>query len=326
MRSPVGVIRCMVSGLLAITAFAALVPRPGESDRLTLGNGSVNFLVLSDWGREGINDTTKKAPGQLKVARQLGATAGEIGASFVVTCGDNFHGRGVSSPTDQLWEVNYERVYRDRSLQIPWFVALGNHDYEGNVNAELQYARTSGRWVQPARYYAFTRELPDSTAILFLVLDSSPFVREYRRDPRDHHHVLGQDTAAQVRWLDSTLSQTRAHWKLAFFHHPVYSASTTHGSTIELQGAFRPLFECYHVDACFSGHDHDMQHSRPEGSTVEYFGVGGGSETRPAGHSPFTKFSVASLGFGVVSVTRHELRVSFVNDRGEQIYCYDLRK
>ena len=118
-------------------------PANSNSNQLTIGSNSLNFLVISDWGREGIDDIDKKTPGQIKVAKQFGVTAEEINASFVVTCGDNFHGKGVPSSTDSLWKVNYEDVYTAKSLMIPWYITLGNHDNEGNVNAELDYAKTS---------------------------------------------------------------------------------------------------------------------------------------------------------------------------------------
>ena len=296
---------------------------PGQ---LTLGGKSLNFLVLSDWGRDGMNDTDKKTPGQLKVANQLAVTAQHIKASFVVTDGDNFHGKGVSSSTDPLWDINYDKVYSAKSLMIPWYITLGNHDYAGNVDAELEYAKSSKRWIQPSRYYAFAKKLSDGTDVLFVVLDSAPFVQEYLNEQDDGHHVKGQNTPLQVRWCDSVLSNSAARWKFAFFHHPAYSASSKHGSTKEIQDAFVPLFEKYHVDACFSGHDHDLQHSHPQNSSVEYFGVGGGSETRPAGNKEFTRFSHASLGFGVVSLTQSTMKFSFVNERGEQIYAYEIQK
>jgi predicted MPP superfamily phosphohydrolase len=313
----------MLFGILSTSLYSQSTNE--NAKQLTLGSKSLNFLVISDWGRDGINDVDKKTPGQLKVAKQFSTTANEIKASFVVTCGDNFHGKGVSSITDPLWNVNFENVYADKSLMIPWYVTLGNHDYEGNVEAELEYAKTSKRWIQPARYYTFTKKLPDSTEVLFVVLDSSPLVQEYN-NAKDGHHIKGQNTALQLRWCDSVLSKSSAKWKLAFYHHPAYSASSTHGSTKEIQDTFVPLFEKYRVDACFSGHDHDLQHSRPDNSTVEYFGTGGGSDTRPAGQADFTKFSKASLGFGVVSLTQSTMRFSFVNDKGEQVYMYEIHK
>ena len=159
-----------------------------------------------------------------------------------------------------------------------------------------------------------------------MILDSSPFVDEYINQKDDGHHVSGQKIAVQLVWCDSVLSSSSASWKLVFFHHPTYSASSKHGSTREIQRVFVPLFEKYHVNACFSGHDHDLQHSRPDSGTVEYFGCGGGSETRPAGQAAFTKYSNASLGFGVVSVSQSSMRFSFVNENGKQIYTYDIHK
>jgi predicted phosphohydrolase len=287
---------------------------------------SLHFLVLSDWGRESINDKEKKTPGQLKVAKVLARSAKDSQASFLMTCGDNFHGKGVPAPNDPLWAVNVEQVYGDPALQIPWYVTLGNHDYEGNVEAELAYAKTHPNWIQPARYYSFTKTLADGTTALFMVLDSSPMVQQYEDDSADRHHVHGQDPAAQTRWIEATLKASKAAWKLVFFHHPAYSASSTHGSTVELQKVWVPLFEQYHVDACFSGHDHDLQHSHPAGATVEYFGVGGGSETRPVGHEPFTKFSRSSLGFGVASLSPKLLTFTFINDQGEAIYKQRIAK
>lgn len=286
----------------------------------------LHFIVLSDWGRGGMNDVKDKAIGQGKVARQLAVTAAKVNASFIVTAGDNFHGSGVSSVDDTLWQVNFEDVYSAPSLMIPWYIALGNHDYEGNPDAELAYAKVNTRWVEPSRYFSFTKQLPDSTEVLFVILDSSPFIRSYNDETDDQHHVKGQDTTAQRAWCDSVLRTSHAPWKFVFFHHPAYSASEKHGSTIEIQRTFVPLFERYHVTACFSGHDHDLQHSRPDGATVEYFGCGGGSAHRPVGKAPFTKFSAASLGFGFVSLTGKMMHFSFLNEKGERLYQYEIHQ
>ena len=308
----------------SITSFVFAKEIIKQSDPLTLGKGSLNFLVLSDWGRDGMTNKDKKAVGQVIVEKQLGETAQEVDASFIVTCGDNFHGHGVPSSTDSLWLVNFENVYTAPSLLIPWYITLGNHDYEGNVEAELEYAKTSKRWIEPARYYSFTKMLSGSTQVLFVILDSTPFVDEYINQKDDGHHVSGQKTAVQMVWCDSVLRTSTAKWKFVFFHHPAYSASSTHGSTREIQRVFVSLFEKYHVNACFSGHDHDLQHSRTDSATVEYFGCGGGSENRPAGHAYFTKYSVGSLGFGVVSVKSSIARISFVNEAGQQLYSYEI--
>ncbi|MGA2297481.1 MAG: metallophosphoesterase, partial [FCB group bacterium] len=194
-------------------------PKDTES-KLTLGEKSLNFLILSDWGRDGINDTTKKTPGQLKVAKQLGETAKEINASFLVTCGDNFHGKGVPTASDPLWKVNFENVYTSQSLMIPWYITLGNHDNGGNVEAELEYAKTSNRWIQPSRYFSFEKKINESIVALFVILDSSPFIEEYLKETKDGHHIKGQNTDSQIKWCDSVLKTSNAKWKFVFYHHP----------------------------------------------------------------------------------------------------------
>jgi len=129
-----------------------------------------------------------------------------------------------------------------------------------------------------------------------------------------------------LKWCDSVLRISSAKWKFAFFHHPAYSSSSVHGSTKEIQENFLPVFEKYKVDACFSGHDHDLQHSKPENSKIEFFGVGGGSSSRKACKADFTKASFTSLGFGVVSLTSTNFKFSFVDDKGCSLYSYEIKK
>ena len=82
------------------------------------------FLSSSqDWGGAGVDEW--HATNQYAVARQL--TNQAIGTSFIVNVGDNHYYAGTSSVDDPLWRVNFEDVYNDTSLFIPWFSILGNH-------------------------------------------------------------------------------------------------------------------------------------------------------------------------------------------------------
>ena len=76
---------------------------------------------------------------------------------FVVSTGDNFYEDGVASVTDPTWKASFEDVYSAPSLlQVPWIVALGNHDYRGNVDAQIEYSKSSSRWRMPARSFTVT--------------------------------------------------------------------------------------------------------------------------------------------------------------------------
>jgi tartrate-resistant acid phosphatase type 5 len=68
-------------------------------------------------------------------------TADSVGAKFIATCGDNFQVSGIASAQDPLWMVNFENVYKGLSLQTEWFPVLGNHDYRGSPQAEIDYSK-----------------------------------------------------------------------------------------------------------------------------------------------------------------------------------------
>lgn len=67
----------------------------------------------------------------------------------------------------------------------------------------------------------------------------------------------------QLGWLENDLSlHENCTWKFVLFHRPLFSSSS-HGSWIEGQQYWCPLFDKYHVDIVFTGHDHDYERSKP---------------------------------------------------------------
>jgi len=42
---------------------------------------------------------------------------------------------------DPQWQSSFEKVYTASSLQVPWHVVLGNHDYHHDPDAQIAYAR-----------------------------------------------------------------------------------------------------------------------------------------------------------------------------------------
>lgn len=270
-----------------------------------------SFLVIGDWGRDG-------AGYQTKVATQMAAAATRLGAKFVVSVGDNFYETGVKTTHDNQFKTLFEDVYKAKSLQVPWYVAIGNHDYQGNPQAEIDYGKIDPRWHMPARYFSVREKVDDTTTVEFFFLDTSPFVTEYHTESKYKARVAGIDTRAQVHWLDSALAASRSQWKIVVGHHPVYSASPKHGDTPELIASIQPLLEKYHAQVYLCGHDHNLQHL--ESGHVDYFVSGGGSEARLAGHTPRTKFSATSAGFLIVELSAASLHAQFVNPMGKQLY------
>jgi acid phosphatase len=115
----------------------------------------VSFIAIGDWGREG-------KYGQQETADQMGIFAEKDGTDFVLTLGDNIYDAGVTSVSDPKWQTCFENIYTAKSLQIPWYVTLGNHDYYGNIQAQIDYSNINPRWLCPP-YYAFDKKIDDST-------------------------------------------------------------------------------------------------------------------------------------------------------------------
>jgi tartrate-resistant acid phosphatase type 5 len=276
---------------------------------------TLNFLIVGDWGHKG-------TPGQRAVADGMARIAKRFESRFVVTTGDNFYDEGVSSLHDAHWRESFEDVYTSPALQIPWYAVLGNHDYQGCIQAQLDYGATNPRWRLPARYHAVEQAIDATATALLVFLDTSPFVASYRAEsPELMASLRGQDTAVQLAWLQATLAASKARCKLVFGHHPIYSASPFHGDTLELQERLLPLLRAHHVHAYICGHEHDLQHLVADG--IDYIVCGAGAEWRATGWRANSRCSVSTLGFSAVSLTSDCLHVEFYNDQGRRLYSTD---
>ena len=297
--------------LLFLLILSSVVPAWSQGNQRF---DSLSFLIVSDWGGFSSND-------QKAVAAAMGKEAQRIKASFVVTAGDNYHGNGVETSTDPRCKTEYEDVYNDRSLQIPWYPSLGNHDYRGNVDAELGYSKHSERWKFPARYYAQVERIDDSTFILIVHLDTPPFLEDYRARDAEYH-VKGQDIGLQIHRLDSVLTVSKTRWKMVVGHHPIYAAAPKHGDTKELIDQVLPILKKHKVPIYVCGHDHVLQHLKRD--SMHFLVCGGGAEFRDVAERNDVIFGVGSLGFLSVTVTQGVLHINFVNSNGMRLHTTEF--
>ncbi len=93
----------------------------------------------------------------------MGIVAKKFKPEFIVSTGDNFYPNGVRSIMDHNWIASFENIYTAHSLQTDWYVVLGNHDYGGDPQAEIDYSEVDRRWNMPARYYSKVFLLMDDT-------------------------------------------------------------------------------------------------------------------------------------------------------------------
>jgi len=282
----------------------------------------VSFLAVGDWGRDG-------AFHQREVAARMGETARAVDAAFVVSVGDNFYEDGVASTDDPKWKSSFEDVYTAPSLQIPWYVALGNHDYHGNTQAQLDYAETSARWFMPGRWYRSSRATVTNkgrVGVDLFVLDTSPFIAAYRADGAGKVKVAGQRTAPQLRWLDAALGQSTADWKVVVGHHPIYSGGQygQPGGTPELIEQLDPILQRHRVPLYLCGHEHDLQHIA-RGAT-HYVCTGAGSLTREHCHHERGDFCSVQSGFTLCVASPTRLWIGYRDWEGEGLYVVEIAK
>jgi tartrate-resistant acid phosphatase type 5 len=279
-----------------------------------LQKGSRNFYVISDWGWNGFYK-------QQQVADAMTAFTDSVEPNFIVSCGDNFQISGVASVQDPLWISSFENIYRHPRLMVDWYPVLGNHDYKGNTQAEIDYSKISRRWHMPAHYYSIIKHVNDSVSMKLIFIDTPPLVDEYHKNAPGYPDIVNQDTAKQMKWLKEELS-SKEQWKFVFGHHPVFSSSHTHGNTKELIAKLKPILEKYHVQFYICGHDHDFQHSRVKSGNVDYIVTGTGGAPRPAFRNDSTIFSKSIPGFSLINIRADSATIFFMDTRGKAIYKY----
>uniref|UniRef100_A0A803P7T6 Calcineurin-like phosphoesterase domain-containing protein n=1 Tax=Cannabis sativa TaxID=3483 RepID=A0A803P7T6_CANSA len=174
-------LRFLLTNFIGVHAFFFFISlATAELPRLqhpTKVDGSLSFLVVGDWGRKG-------AYNQTQIARQMGKIGEKLKINFVVSTGDNFYDDGLKSINDPAFLNSFTKIYKAKSLQKPWYNVLGNHDYRGNVEAQLSpnFRSVDSRWLC-MRSFVVNSEIAE----LFFV-DTTPFVDKYFVRPKDHKY------------------------------------------------------------------------------------------------------------------------------------------
>jgi len=187
--------------------------------------------------------------GQYAVANAMVAYHNKHPFDTALMLGDNIYPNG----DPRLFEEKFEWPYAELLHRgVRFFAALGNHDVQRGREAQIRYRHFN---MNGRAYYSFVK---GNGVIEFFALDSTDVKRE------------------QVAWLEGALMASEASWKIAYFHHPIYSSASTHGSDTKLRSLFEPLFVKFGVAAVLSGHDHTYERTKPQkGITYFVSGVGG---------------------------------------------------
>ena len=165
--------------------------------------------------------------------------------TFAIMLGDNLYG----SERPQDFEKKFMRPYKALlEGDVEFHAALGNHD-----DPNQRYFKPFH--LDGNRYRTFKKG-----NVRFFVIDSNYL------DP------------AQMQWLEKELSQSGSDWKIAYFHHPLYTTARR-GPEVEVRAVLEPLFVKYGVDVVFTGHEHIYERLNPQ-KGIYHFTVGGAAKLR----------------------------------------------
>jgi hypothetical protein len=229
------------STLLVTLCLALQVLGLVSAQDLTLPNrpDSVKFAAIGDFGNG------KRA--QYDVAAQMARYHERFPYELVITLGDNLYGRR-QGPKDfeRKFEIPYKPLL-DRG--VLFYASLGNHDRR--VNRFYKLWNMEGKL-----YYTYVKR-----GVRFFALDSETL------------------DVPQREWLERELSRATERWKIAYFHHPLYSSAQRHGSDGGLRAVLEPLFVAHGVNAVFQGHDHTYERIHPQRG-IYYFVEGASGQLR----------------------------------------------
>jgi len=286
-------------------------------------DGSLALLVIGDWGRKGNYN-------QSLVAQQMGKVGKELNIDFVISTGDNFYENGLTGVDDPAFEQSFSDIYTAESLKKPWYTVLGNHDYRGNVIAQLNPALQK----IDSRFICMRSFIVNAEIVEFFFVDTTPFVMKYWTNPEDSHYdwreVKPRETYISnlTRELNCALQESSARWKIVVGHHSIRSVSI-HGDTAELLQYLLPVLQKNGVDFYVNGHDHCLEHISSTNSPLQYFTSGGGSKAWRGAYIPNTdklRFFYDGQGFMSLKLTKSDADIAFYDVSGQQLHKWSMAK
>jgi len=273
----------------------------------------LHFMAIGDWGRNGEFL-------QQETAATMGKWASKNRTQFVISTGDNFYPLGVVSEQDPLWHFSFENIYTAYALQCDWYPVLGNHDYGADPDAQVRYSKISRRWKMPARYYSKEVRLGrDKGNALFIMLDTNAMVDDSRVE----------ETKQQLEWMEQVLQNGRdARWKIVTGHHPAYTVGPRieHRQVFEMRKWLTDVFQKHKVDVYLSGHEHSLQHLKPEGFTHQFVSGAGSQLTAVREGIEYSRFQASVNGFMYVSLNETKLNMKAIDYQGNLLYQTDITK
>jgi acid phosphatase type 7 len=257
---------------VVIAAAAALGPFASSAGAGVGGAGGGDYLGPKGGGDSWVPSRAKRSSIVWAVGDGATYTPEAVGVAAMIGSHriDRFLYLGDVYETGSAngFQISYRGVYGSFDpIAAP---TIGNHEY---AKREIGYLP----------YWSAARGAPAPLRYAFIV-SGWQLISLNSNEPND---------PAQLAWLRRTLRRTRAvgSCRLAFMHHPRFSASSAHGEHETV--AAGPLWAelVGRARLMLAGHDHNMQRYRPVKGTSVYIAGSGGRNHTPIDLShPYLRF------------------------------------
>jgi predicted phosphodiesterase len=223
----------------------------------------------------------------------------------VFLLGDNvYHGSFIAESLQEYFIKPFAPLL---ALKIPFFAALGNHDYkDGRLRGEVEYPLFN---MVGQRYYSLDFGA-SGAAVSFFICDSES---------------LKAGDQKQLSWLSYALNASTSRWKILLLHEPIEATQFHHGPSEHLRQLLQPILK--QVDVVFSGHNHFYERRKQSNGPLNITSGSGGQlktgilpddENRAVGYN-------ASGTFLEVTVENNRLGITAWNEDGDLIDKVNLR-
>lgn len=300
------------------------------------------YALIGDWGREG--NYYQSSVAKIMSNYCYINDASKSGCKEVISLGDNLYESGVETDDDPLFQKSFVNIYGPyRSLNIPWRIIMGNHDYKKNPFAQISYAKKQDTlWVTEGNglYYSYKPDIPFIN-MTFIYIDTVPMLDQYWNPNSGINQSALVNPEAQLNWFEEELKTATQNNMtiLVFGHHPVYCVSDKNEKELQdMQRSIENLLVRYRIPFYICGHEHNLQHivmnydkdNKPildknsnveVAHTINYIISGGGSETRTIPNEnkylKYMSFGYQEGGFVGLRVDSDLLNFEYITHKGE---------
>ncbi len=205
---------------------------------------------------------------------------------FVLMLGDNLYDDDYTNE----FSVPYKPLL-DRGVKF--YATLGNHDRDLEIHFKPFNMNDVDR-------YSF-----DQGNARFVALNSN-----HPTDP------------LQIKWFDTVYADAGTRWRIAFFHHPLYSSGqhAAEGRDV-IRPGLEPALIRNNVNVVFSGHEHMYERIKPQHGITHFVSGGGGRYLYDYKPSAFDEIGLSEHHFMVAQIAGDRLFFEAITHSQELVDC-----